>query len=115
MKLTGFDTMLKPRLDLRESADGQLWLDDGELAIAMTGMSNDRLAETDMRLYADGEWDVGDCSGVELLSSHDVAGLPVIATFRDDEFTPAAYSEMGPAGRAYTGCTAGKTQEVDRR
>jgi len=103
--------MQPARLDLRESAEGQLWLDDGELAIAMTGISNDRLAETDMRLYADGEWDVGDCSGVELRGSYEVADLPVIATFRDDEFTPAAYFEMGPAGRAYTGCS----QEVDGR
>ena len=90
-------------LYLRESSTGHIWLDDGEIAITMSGMDNDQLAETDMRLYADGEWDISDCGGAEVLGSCDVAGLPVIATFRDDEFTPADSAEMGPAGRAYTG------------
>ncbi len=94
-----------PILLLREDVSGQgfLWLDDGVLAIAMHGMVNDGLAESDMRLYADGQWTVRDVRGVDILPSEDVQELPVIAEFWEDSFSLRGTAGPGAAGRKYIG------------
>ncbi len=73
-------------LVLRETNAGHLWLDDGTRAIAMHGLVNAGLAESDMRLYADGQWSVGDVVGVDIVPSTDVVDIPEVAEFREDTF-----------------------------
>ena len=86
-------------LYLREDGDF-LWLDDGVLAIPMHGMDNSGLAESDMRLYAHGQWSARDVIRETILPSADVKDLKLIAAFRDDSLTVFM---PGPTGREYLG------------